>query len=71
MVYEIMLRGELDASWAGWFGAVDITWNNLPDGSCITILTFRDADQPALFGMLEHIRDLNLSLVSVNCIDGQ
>ena len=62
MVYQIRLKGQLDARWTDWFGgmAVDL----MKDGD--TLLTGPVADQAALFGLLRKVRDLGLPLVSIN-----
>jgi len=65
MVYQIKVKGELDKSWSDWLGCIQITSEKLDDGSTITILTLDAADQSTLFGILDRIRDLNISLISV------
>jgi hypothetical protein len=62
MVYQIRLKGQLDARWTDWFGgmAVDLT----EEGD--TLLTGPVADQAALHGLLRKVRDLGIPLVSVN-----
>ncbi len=65
MVYQIRVKGELDQSWRNWLGNVDLSCETADDGSVITTLTANFADQPALFGALDRIRDLNLVLISV------
>jgi hypothetical protein len=62
--YEIRLRDHLDAGWSDWFGG--LTCTNLPDGGAL--LSGPVPDQSALFGILAHIRDLNLVLLSVRRI---
>ncbi len=65
MVYQIRLKGELDQSWRNWLGDVCLSCETADDGSVITTLIADFADQPALFGALDRIRDLNLVLISV------
>lgn len=65
MVYQIKVKGSLDKTWSSWLGDVDIRTERGEDG-LVTTLTVRLADQSALFGILDHIRDLNLILVSVH-----
>ena len=65
MVYQIKVKGELDKSWLDWLGCNQITSEKLDDGSTITILIIDAADQSTLFGILDRIRDLNISLISV------
>ncbi len=66
MVYQIKVKGELDQSWSDWLGDIQIFSNLTKDASQTTILIANLADQPALFGLLDRIRDLNLFLISVN-----
>jgi hypothetical protein len=64
-MYRIEIKGELDQSWSGWLGDVQISSHLAEDGSAISMLTVNVTDQPALFGILDHIRDLNLVLIAV------
>lgn len=59
-LYRIRLKGELDDKWSDWLEQMAISF----DGGD-TILTGHIADQSALYGLLIRIRDLNLSLLSV------
>lgn len=64
-IYEIKLKGHLNENWADWFDGM--TFNHKSDGT--TTLTGEIIDQAALFGLLKKVRDLGLSLLSVNQID--
>ncbi len=66
MLYQIKIIGELDQSWADWLGEMSLTSERGGDGAEITTLIVDAPDQPALFGVLDHIRDLNLLLISVD-----
>jgi hypothetical protein len=59
--YEIKLRGHLDQRWSESFADLKFTY---PDGD-VTVLSGSFSDQAALHGLLERIRDLNLTLLSV------
>jgi hypothetical protein len=59
--YEICLKGHLDSRWAAWFDGLSLT--NSSDGT--TIICGPVADQAALHGLLQKVRDLGLPLVSV------
>ncbi len=59
--YEIRLRGHLNSRWAAWFDGLRLEHES--DGS--TILHGPVADQAALHGLLQKVRDLGLPLVSV------
>lgn len=61
--YEIKIKGHLDARWSDWFGSLTIT--HLEGNE--TLLSGPLPDQAALHGLLERVRDLNLSLISVIC----
>jgi hypothetical protein len=65
MIYQIEIKGELDQSWSDWLGKVEITSSRTEDDAAISILTVEVVDQPALFGILDRIRDLNLDLLNV------
>jgi hypothetical protein len=67
MIYQIKIKGELDQSWSDWLGEVEITSSLTEDGATTTILIVDVPDQPALFGILDRIRDLNLVLINVIC----
>ena len=62
--YRIKLKGHLDHNWSDWFDQMAICAR---DGE--TILTGAVADQAALHGLLIRIRDLNLTLLSVEQTD--
>jgi hypothetical protein len=63
--YEIRVDGELDQRWCAWFDGLQI--GTEPDGH--TVLTGSVADQAALHGLLEKVRDLGLPLISVRRLD--
>jgi hypothetical protein len=63
--YEIRLKGHLDARWAAWFGGLSLT--NESDGT--TVISGLVADQAALHGLLQKVRDVGLPLVSVTQVD--
>ncbi len=60
--YEIRLKGRLDGTWADWLGGMSLT--HASDGT--TVLTGPVADQAALHGLLQKLRDLGVTLISVN-----
>jgi hypothetical protein len=59
--YEIRLKGHLNSRWAAWFDGLSLT--NESDGT--TVIQGVVADQAALHGVLQKVRDLGLPLVSV------
>jgi len=58
---KIRVKGCLDESWEDWFEGLTITHE---EGE--TILTGSVADQAALFGHLNKLRNLGVTLISVN-----
>jgi len=63
--YQIKIKGHLDPGWAEWFG--EFTIIHEPNGE--TLLAGPVVDQSALFGLLLKIRDLNLTLLSLQRFD--
>jgi hypothetical protein len=61
VLHEIRVQGHLDDRWAQW--AEGLTLVRSSDAT--TTLTVPLADQAALHGLLNRIRDLNVPIVSV------
>ena len=62
IVYQIRLKGHVSQQWGDWFEGLAILLEE--DG--ITLLVGPVVDQAALHGILKKVRDLGLSLLSVN-----
>jgi hypothetical protein len=63
--YEIRLAGRLDAHWAVWFDGLTVSHRS--DGT--TVISGPVADQAALHGVLQRVRDLGLPLISVTRVE--
>jgi hypothetical protein len=63
--YEIRLKGHLDSRKAAWFDGLGLTHES--DGT--TIISGLVADQAALHGLLQKVRDIGLPLVYVTQLD--
>jgi hypothetical protein len=62
MRYEIRIKGHLGDQWADWFEGMTITLEE--NGN--TLLTGPVTDQAELHGLLKKIRDVGMTLLSVN-----
>ncbi len=62
ITYEFRLSGHLDDHWSDWFGGHTLVRND--DAS--TTLTVEVADQAHLHGLLGRVRDLGVTLLSLN-----
>jgi hypothetical protein len=60
----IRIKGSIPEVWSDWFDDLEVK----SDGE-YTILTGEVPDHPAVHGIIERIRDLNLDLISVNLTD--
>jgi hypothetical protein len=63
--YEIRVTGHLDGRWAAPFEGLSL--RREPDGT--TVISGHVADQAALHGLLQRVRDLGIPLVSVTRIE--
>jgi len=62
--YRIRIAGRVRNGWSDFLTSLQETVSQI-DGKPVTELTGVVSDQPALFGLLCHIRDLGLPLISV------
>ena len=63
--YQIRIEGHLGSQWTDWFDGLSVTHE--ADGK--TLLSGPVPDQPALYGLLKKVRDLGITLISVNQVD--
>jgi hypothetical protein len=63
--YEIRIQGRLDDRWSTWLD--DLALSHTGDGT--TFLRGPVADQAALHGLLNKLRDLGLPLLSITQTD--
>ena len=61
VLYEIKIKGYLDEHWSDWLGGLEIC----QDKHGNSLLTGIVPDQAALHGILNQIRDLGLTLISI------
>ena len=64
--YELRIVGHLDQYWSAWFDGLTLIHED--DGT--TTLCCAVNDQAELHGLLAKVRDLGVTLISVNTIDG-
>jgi hypothetical protein len=58
--YEIRVEGVLDGRWSEWFGGLQ-----LRSDADQTVVSGTLPDQSALHGVLDRVRDLGLTVISV------
>lgn len=63
-MYEIKLKGLLGKHWQAQFEGMDMSYVGK-----YTVLTGEISDQSSLHGFLNRLRDLNITLISVNCLN--
>ena len=64
--YRIQIAGRVNDGWSDFMSDLKQSFDQ-ENGATITTVTGVVVDQAALHGLLEHIRDLNLTLLSVTC----
>ena len=62
---EIRIKGRIDEHWSTWFAGLEIRHAEGNE----TILTGPVADQATLYGVLNRLRDLGLTLLSVTQVE--
>ena len=67
--YEIHVEGHLGKGWSSRFDGLTIETRFNRDGKPITVLAGTLADQAALHGLVNRIRDLGLTLLLVRRLD--
>ncbi len=65
MQYQITVQGNVDPSWSDWFDGMEVLSVTGRNAGYVTTLTGPVGDQAMLRGILNHLWDLNLTLVSV------
>lgn len=67
--YQIRVQGRLEGDLSDWFsGEARCTIETSHQGEPVTCMTGTLADQAALHGLLQRIRDLGLVLLYVECL---
>jgi hypothetical protein len=64
--YEIRVQGHLDSRWSAWLDGLSLSAES--DGT--TVICGPIADQSALHGLLQRLRDVGLALISVTSMTG-
>ena len=62
---EIRIKGHIASHWSDWFEGLTITYTENDE----MVLAGEVPDQAALFGLLARVRDLGLSLISVDSVE--
>ena len=70
--YEIRVEGALGDIWSDRFEGLNMRQEtDHENGLPVTVLYGLVPDQPALYGVIARIRDLNLTLISVQKVKGE
>ena len=64
--YRVRIAGRVNDGWSDFMSDLEQSFDQ-ENGATITTINGIVADQSALHGLLERIRDLNLTLLSVIC----
>lgn len=67
--YTFQLAGHLDRRWAAAFDGFTITHSYAPDTHPVTLLSGPVPDQSALYGLISRLRDIGVTLISVQPTD--
>jgi hypothetical protein len=67
-VFRICIQGELDQSWFDYFSAQSVSVEMDQDEQPVTVFTSEPMDQGALVGLINHLNDLGIPLISVDPI---
>lgn len=67
--YTFQLAGHLDRRWEAAFDGFTIVHTVAPDQHPITLLTGLVADQSALYGLISRLRDIGVTLISVQPLE--
>jgi len=67
--YKIEIQGRLEDRWSGWFDDMNISVRSETGEPTVTVLSGLVADQSALHGLLNRIRDLSIPLLSVQLMN--
>ena len=65
-VFRICIQGELDESWFEYFRAQGVSVEKIDGGQAVTVITSEPMDQSALVGLINHLNDLGIPLISVD-----
>jgi hypothetical protein len=64
-VYRLRLKERLDQRWSAWLGELMV----IHEANGETVLIGELVDQAALHGLISKVRDLQLTLISVNPLE--
>lgn len=63
--YQIQIHGHLDQRWEKMFSGFTITHQRLQSGEPLSLMVGEVSDQSALYGVINHLRNMGVELISV------
>jgi hypothetical protein len=69
ITYTFQIAGHLDRRWEAAFDGFTFTHTVAPNQHPVTLLTGPLADQSALYGLISRLRDIGVTLISVQPVE--
>ena len=68
-IYRVRISGQLSPHWADYLQGMAVVIEETGDQSTVTEIMGRLPDQAALMGILQHLYNCSIPLLSVECLE--